>query len=160
MPSDVISDQPTLRDGLDRLGMVKGIAQQISGCAPPQTFGVHGDWGAGKTSLLRQLRYHLTGEAEGATDDPLPGLLKAHYKQQVVTVWFEAWRFQNEPVPVVALLKLPESSAAVTYTDPTLFVYGRLTGSVQWNNVVGSPGRGEFGRVESLNIQELTWDAD
>lgn len=106
MPSAVISDQPTLRDALDRLGLVKGIGQQITECAPPQTFGVHGDWGSGKTSLLRQLRYHLTGETDGTNEDdkPLEGLRKEHYKQQVVTVWFEAWRYQNEPVPVVALL--------------------------------------------------------
>jgi hypothetical protein len=63
-------------------------------------------------------------------------------------------------VPVVALLKMPTTSSVVTITDPTLFIYGRLSGTVQSANVVGSPGAGELERVESLNLVEFPWDRD
>lgn len=57
------SDHPTLIDELNRFSSVAYKAEQIINCMPPQVFGIHGDWGAGKTSYLRQLRYHLDGSA-------------------------------------------------------------------------------------------------
>jgi hypothetical protein len=100
-----IPDHPTLEDCIERRKLVEHVAQQLSGCRPPQVFGIHGDWGAGKSSFLHQLRYHLTG-------DVLPGqpagkvkVMKGRYKHRVVTVWFEAWRYQHEAVPIVALIQ-------------------------------------------------------
>lgn len=73
-------------------------------------FGVHGDWGLGKTSFLHQLHYHLVGECPQQTDaqaeaakgagGPEPG----KFKEIARVVWFEAWRYQTERAPVVALL--------------------------------------------------------
>lgn len=99
------SDHPTLNDRLDREKALKELAVQITGCAAPQTFGVHGDWGAGKTSFLRQLRFHLDGCADGCNDQAQGSLEKAKFKENVVTIWFDAWRYQHEPAPVIALLQ-------------------------------------------------------
>ncbi|GHA78728.1 P-loop NTPase fold protein [Cognatilysobacter bugurensis] len=98
-------DHPTLSDSLARTRLVKEKAERIMACEPPQVFGVHGDWGAGKTSFLRQLRYHLDGSTEGCRDAAGSGLQGNAYKNQVVTIWFEAWRYQHEPAPAIALLQ-------------------------------------------------------
>lgn len=99
------SDHPTLEDKLNRAVPVKAKATQIMECDAPQTFGIHGDWGAGKTSFLRQLRYHLDGMKEGcngAAPQDLPG---GQYEARAVTIWFDAWRYQHESAPVIALLQ-------------------------------------------------------
>lgn len=95
----------------------------------PQVFGVFGDWGSGKTSFLHQLQWRLTGECpqriqevtkeekkkieaqlKSAEAQPQDAQAPASANQEtrtdhIVVVWFEAWRYQHEPVPIVALLQ-------------------------------------------------------
>ncbi|MFK3650378.1 P-loop NTPase fold protein [Lysobacter enzymogenes] len=99
------NDHPTLEDKLRRSALVKAKAARIMKCQPAQAFGVHGDWGAGKTSFLRQVRYHLDGSNEGCMDTPGQELEGDAYKGRVVTIWFEAWRYQHETSPAIALLQ-------------------------------------------------------
>ena len=106
MPVTIHSDHPTLNDKLNRIASIQNKAEQIMTCDTPQVFGIHGDWGSGKTSYLRQLRFHLDGSTEGVNSEQLNAqLAKNHYDEEVVTVWFDAWRYQHEPAPVVALLQ-------------------------------------------------------
>lgn len=106
MPAIIHSDHPTLNDKLDRIASIKNKAEQIMRCDTPQVFGIHGDWGSGKTSYLRQLRFHLDGTTEGVDVSQFNNQLKGNkYNNRVVTVWFDAWRYQHEPAPVVALLQ-------------------------------------------------------
>jgi len=103
--SSLNSDHPTLDDKIDRLELIKLKAAQIAHCTPPHCFGIHGDWGAGKTSFLRQLRYHLDGQEEGCEKSERNNAPeKAKYGNQVITMWFDAWRYQHEASPVIALL--------------------------------------------------------
>ena len=103
------NDEPTLVDLLDREFLVKEVSEAVATCAPPQVFGVHGDWGLGKTSFLHQVQWYLTGECppqapeetQRATTAKVPG---GKYQKTIRTVWFEAWRYQHEEAPVVALL--------------------------------------------------------
>lgn len=86
------NDHTTTVDLLGRATLRKLLFQQI--CKPkelPLVFGVHGDWGAGKSSFLLQLRKEL--------DETTPET------EHVVTIWFEAWRYQHETAPVIALLQ-------------------------------------------------------
>ena len=101
------NDEPTLVDILDRLHLVKEVGNAIAHCTPPQVFGIHGDWGLGKTSFLYQLQLHITGkchhkdkEIEDAAKLFNPGV----YKKNVIGIWFDAWRYQYEQYPIVALL--------------------------------------------------------
>ncbi|AWM40934.1 KAP family P-loop domain protein [Gemmata obscuriglobus] len=105
-----LSDEPTLTDLLTRMDLVRQVGDTAAGCHPPCVLGVHGDWGAGKTSFLHILHHYLTG-----TCPPLDGLdrgvvMTEHWPQEwqpkdhVAVIWFEAWRYQHEPAPVVALL--------------------------------------------------------
>lgn len=109
------NDEPVI-DGslLQREGFVRTLAEQIAACAPPQVFGVHGEWGAGKTSVLRQLQRHLSDpelsvpkDVKKAQEEALAnGLLKpSEYDNCTFTVWFEAWRYQHEAIPLIALLQ-------------------------------------------------------
>ena len=112
------NDEPALLDTLERGPLIEEVGEAIARCTPPQVFGVHGDWGLGKTSFLQQVRWYLTGDCpqqpETVTDemhkqakDAADGASSQQcgvYKDVVQSVWFDAWRYQNEAAPVVALL--------------------------------------------------------
>jgi hypothetical protein len=98
------------QDLLGRRQLLNEVKHAISQGTPPQVFGIHGDWGSGKTSFLRQVRYELTGERvlgphEEVTDDEQKKADKyAAEHPHITAIWFEAWRYQNESAPIVALL--------------------------------------------------------
>ena len=117
------NDEPALLDTLDRGSLIQEVGEAIACCTPPQVFGVHGDWGLGKTSFLHQVQWYLTGDCpqqpESVTDEMKRRADAAKGKDEeggastqrngvhrgvVQAVWFDAWRYQNEAVPVVALL--------------------------------------------------------
>ncbi len=106
----VSSDQPALVDELGYFSLVKEIGQSIEYCELPQVFGLHGDWGAGKTSLLHQIHFYLSGKCPQQDEDQVATVvdkkkLKPSRRPELnYVVWFEAWKYQNEDVPVVALL--------------------------------------------------------
>jgi hypothetical protein len=100
-----LNDQPVYRCQLGREELVAKVARQIANGNPPLVFGVHGDWGAGKTSFLCQIEFALTGECTlhpDAAKERRPAASRDI--KDVFTVWFEAWRYQSETSPVIALL--------------------------------------------------------
>ncbi len=125
------NDEPTLVDQLERTPLVVELGDQIAQCNPPYVFGLHGAWGSGKTSFLHQLQFYLTGECpqsqelchtrllqkvEKDTEKP-PSYQKLceeearklfgedwEDKEELTVVWFEAWRYQHDHNPIVALL--------------------------------------------------------
>lgn len=104
MASNLIhNDETTLKDQLSRSVLRREFGRAIAECNPPHVFGLHGDWGSGKTSFLKQLRYELDqlNSADAEHADLTPNFFGNH----IVTVWFDAWRYQSEPLPVVALLQ-------------------------------------------------------
>lgn len=103
------NDEPTLHDFLGREAMVHEVADQVAHDDPPLVVGIHGDWGSGKTSFLHQLQFHLTGDCpqQGARRLETPPEKDRGWDpvDNVTAIWFEAWRYQHEPSPVVALLQ-------------------------------------------------------
>ena len=112
------NDEPALLDTLERGPLIMEVGEAIVRCTPPQVFGVHGDWGLGKTSFLHQVQWYLTGDcpqqpesvtknmerrADEAQGDASTQRCGVH-RQVIQAVWFDAWRYQNEAAPVVALL--------------------------------------------------------
>ena len=104
------NDEPTLLDYLDRKTLIKEVSEAIINCKPPQVFGVHGDWGLGKTSFLHQVQFYLTSACPQQNKEQVEKALKCNicesrFKNSLRAVWFDAWRFQHEDAPVVALLQ-------------------------------------------------------
>jgi KAP family P-loop domain len=76
-------------EGTDGLGF-DSYAQILSNAAlstpGPFTVGIFGEWGTGKTSLMKMISDTLSKEPE------------------TITVWFNAWRFEKEEHPIVPLV--------------------------------------------------------
>jgi len=86
----LLSDEPTPdhnADGLEMRAYAEVIAGAALGTRGPFTIGVHGKWGEGKTSVLRQAA----------------SLLNAPEEPRAITVWFNAWQYDHEPYPLVPL---------------------------------------------------------
>ena len=104
------NDEPTLLDALERGALIREVGEAVATCTPPQVFGVHGDWGLGKTSLLHQVQWYLMGTCPQQSDDARKEassreLTNGTYDKTTRAIWFDAWRYQYEDVPVVALLQ-------------------------------------------------------
>jgi len=87
IPDQAIGEANSSRkDGLgfgDYAEVLAGVAVETRG---PFTIGIFGEWGTGKTSLMRLMERRLSSH-----DD-------------VVTVWFNAWRYEQEEHPIVPLV--------------------------------------------------------
>jgi hypothetical protein len=81
------NDEPALDDSLGRGAYVRALSQVLRSCETPLVVGLYGSWGAGKTSLLMQLRASL--------------LESGQYK----AVWYDPWQHQFDDHPAVALLQ-------------------------------------------------------
>lgn len=99
------NDVATCRDLCEWESVQERLIARLMECATPHVMGIHGDWGSGKTSFMRQLQRRLGGEAQSGTVEADGPAAHQTYKKTVVTVWFDAWRYQNEASPVVALLQ-------------------------------------------------------
>ncbi len=86
-PLPVVADIPTEAPGLGFPEYVDAVADAIRGGQPPQfTIGIYGPWGSGKSSILRSLERNLR---EG---------------NDVIPVYFDAWRYEQTEHIVVPLL--------------------------------------------------------
>ncbi len=128
--SYIMNDLPTLQDDLGWSAELTRLSSRIAACPTPHVLGIHGDWGSGKTSFMRQLQYSLGGKIDDsaavqgaaaktdATHTTSAGetvdkkeeriakeKLRLSHQKQIMTIWFDAWRYQNEPSLVVALLQ-------------------------------------------------------
>lgn len=96
------SDQSELIDTLEQEKLIRQISKTIIHCSPPKGIAVNGYWGTGKTSILKQVYFHISGKVP---DGAKPRGLSPIYKNDnIIPIWFEAWRFQNEQQPILALL--------------------------------------------------------
>lgn len=69
----------------DRLALkhyADGLAAFISSCQTPMTIGVQGEWGSGKTSLMKLVRAELRRRSEENKDFPA-----------IIDHWFDTWQY-------------------------------------------------------------------
>lgn len=130
-PRDDVPIYQTAQDNLNRSQLTKRLTEAIQFASLPQVMGVEGDWGSGKTSLLQSLYWRIekkvprqmpTGSQTSNVIIPQEEALSASAwtkkfcgtsgkqrkeflaDENVRAVWFEAWRYQHEPEPVIALI--------------------------------------------------------
>ncbi len=88
----IVTDEPTLEDALDFDNYTQNLANIITNSTPRFAVGIFGGWGTGKTSLMRMTKKIL--------DD----------NEKVITVWFDAWRYEREEnlgvIPFLRTIKL------------------------------------------------------
>lgn len=82
----ILLDEPAERPALRFDEYARAFAGIIRQSGPRFAVGIFGDWGSGKTTLMRAIQRSLE-------DD-----------QTVVTLWFNAWRYEREPHLIVPLL--------------------------------------------------------
>ena len=97
------NDNPALDDAFGQDAFLAEVCTQISTCVPPKGIGINGYWGTGKTSALLQVYRHLTNELPYG-ENSTPGTPSQNHDGSILPVWFEAWRYQHESLPIVALL--------------------------------------------------------
>ncbi|MCP4455440.1 MAG: hypothetical protein GY809_28605, partial [Planctomycetes bacterium] len=90
----LLSDEPIVetarKDGLLFGPSAEVLAQAALHTESPMTIGVFGNWGSGKTSLMRLM--HEIVDTEGAGD------------RAAVPVWFNAWQYEQEEHLIVPLI--------------------------------------------------------
>ncbi|MFN0134004.1 MAG: P-loop NTPase fold protein [Phycisphaerales bacterium] len=120
-PLFLLSDEPigiSVDDGLGMNQTARVIAEAALGAATPFTVGIFGAWGHGKTSLLNAARTLLEPVLpDGTVTRPHP---------HVVTVQFNAWRYEKEEHPIVPLVASIARAVKQRLDDDTTF--GRAVG--------------------------------
>src|SRR5262249_28339938 len=87
IPDQAIGEVNSPRgDGLEFSSYADVIAEAVIDTRGPFTIGVFGEWGMGKTSLMRLVEHKLSGH------------------KNIATVWFNAWRYEQEEHPIVPLV--------------------------------------------------------
>jgi hypothetical protein len=85
---DDYEKNPTLE--FESLGYT--IANIIKNTQPRFTIGIYGEWGTGKTTLMKAVEASLNDES--------------NQRQKTLCIWFNAWRFEREErLAITALLK-------------------------------------------------------
>lgn len=99
------NDTPTVKDAFGNEAFIEAICLLVRTCTPPKGIGINGYWGTGKTSALLQIYQRLTGSLPKAVPaEAVTGTPDKKTTSEVTPVWFEAWRYQHESQPIVALL--------------------------------------------------------
>ncbi len=95
----MIDDEPIRTREADKLNQRRYaalVAEAALGTTGPFTVGVYGGWGQGKTSLLKHAKDLLDQRSNDSKRERL--------YPQVVTVFFNAWRYEREAHPIVPLV--------------------------------------------------------
>jgi len=91
MRAKYLPDRPLTSSESDRLGFesaAEGMLEHIAVSEPPFTWGIFGDWGSGKTSLMHLIECKME---KRLTEPPTDPNVPVH-----IPVWFDAWRYENE----------------------------------------------------------------
>lgn len=81
-----LPDEPIVTRLEDHLGFsdfVELLKESIYNTNPPFVYGILGDWGVGKTSILKLLQSQITNDLNNGQNSFVP-------------IWFNAWKYENE----------------------------------------------------------------
>ena len=86
--TDEAADGLTRPDLLEFEPVAFSVAEILLGSKGPLTIGITAKWGTGKTSMLKLIRGAIDGQEN----------------KNIQTIWFNAWKYDREPEPIVPLL--------------------------------------------------------
>ena len=129
----IVVDTPT-REGLGFQDYADALVDIIVDSGSPFTIGILGEWGVGKTSLMKTMC----------------GKLKDEHEEKIIPIWFNAWRCERERnLAIIPLLQLLVSEIK---DDSLKKAFWRLLKSIQITIPVGvaeiSAGGGSQIQVE------------
>ena len=91
LPDAPIENQ--IQDNLGYHDFINLVLSSINNTIPPFVFGIFGEWGSGKTSILKLLYKQLDKDVKG-------GDLK------LVPIWYNAWEYENDSNAIYPLLHM------------------------------------------------------
>lgn len=128
----IISDNETKVDMLNNKAIAKTVADVIRDCDDrPISIGVHGDWGAGKSSVLAMVE----DELQSKTD-----------KDDIVCIRFNGWKHQGFEDAKIALMSaiVSELSKNRTLSEKAQNVLKKLWKNINWLSVAKAAGSAVF----------------
>ena len=85
----ILTDNPSSKPILDFDSYTEAVVKIIKESHPNFTIGIIGEWGTGKTTLMNSIKNELDKD-----------------KENIITVWFDAWKYENEKqFALIPLLK-------------------------------------------------------
>lgn len=96
VPVDPLAQRYARDDGLDRDALVEILTDSAIFTPDTLTVGIYGDWGSGKTSMMRLMEQHVI-KATRADDE-------GEQHRVAVPVWFNAWQFEREEHLIIPLI--------------------------------------------------------
>lgn len=86
------TDKPAVDDEFEIIGNIEGLSKFLMSCQSPITISIKGEWGSGKTSIMKQLTK------------------KTEEDERVLNIWFDTWQFSqfsyDEQLPIILLSRL------------------------------------------------------
>lgn len=111
----MLSDKETDVDALGFEPYTNSLSELITEKGiTPFTIGIFGSWGTGKTSLMLMLKKKLESQ------------------QKVRTVWFNAWKFDDEKQIWAALIQAVLNQLAVSLGESARLKLQELKNSIEW----------------------------
>lgn len=129
----ILSDNETKIDMLNNRAIAKTVAEVIRECDDrPISIGVHGDWGAGKSSILVMVEDELNP--------------KSNNDNNVVCIRFNGWQHQGFEDAKIALMSaiISELSKNQKLTKKGKDALKKLWKNINWLSVVKSAGSAVF----------------
>ncbi len=120
-------------DGLGFNRYAEVLSDAVAQTDGPFTIGIFGEWGTGKTSLMHLIHSDLERKSS---------------KKSIVTVWFDAWKYEKEEHPVIPLIasivkQLEERNKSKFGT--VIGVLRSIASGISINATLAVPGIGEVG---------------
>lgn len=132
----ILSDNETKVDMLNNYAIAKTIAELITGCDNrPISIGVHGDWGAGKSSILAMVEDEL-----------------AKQKDRIECIRFNSWKYQGFEDAKMALMSAIISELVEKRKPSTAakIVLRKLWKSINWLSVAKTAGSIAFSAATGI----------
>ena len=130
----MLSDKETDIDALGFEPYTNSLSELITEKGiTPFTIGIFGSWGTGKTSLMLMLKEKLES------------------KDNVRTVWFNAWKFDDEKQIWAALIQAVLNQLAVSLGENARLKLQELRNSIEWIQFLEFIGRSILSRGPDID---------